>query len=306
MSFAGDEVIYIGTRGVYHEGVAERLRARGAREIIPVDVELDIKLRNQFVREYFEDNGREFARIEDALACGGGAASIAQDTCLYVVRSSVDAPLEEEVPLRDYERYIQAGAALDGHMLEWCEFFDDDGENISCMNRQFCELTALYWIWKNAQNDIVGIEHYRRRFLLPDNWQKAFRGDVDVILPVPLYVWPGIAGNYLARHATGPWETMMEVLKEMDETCYGAAKDFFENTGCYSPCNMLIAKSDVFKELCDWMFPVLFEVRSRCGDYEDAYQNRYFGFLSERLITFFFYWKRDVYRVVYADKSFLR
>ena len=44
---------------------------------------------------------------------------------------------------------------------------------------------------------------------------------------------------------------------------------------------------------------------AQIGEREDAYQNRYPGFLSERLITFFFEKNRARYKVVYADKNFL-
>ncbi len=307
-AFAENDRVYIGTRSIYHTQITEKLKGLGVNDIVPVDVSLDIDLRGAFVADYLRNSGRKFIRLEELL--GGKRKGIKDNytylnCCVLVVKSTKDSPIRRDVELKPYEHYIQAGAAIDGRKLDEYDFYDDECDGISDLNRQFCELTALYWSWKNIKDDIIGIEHYRRRFILQECWTQAFDEKlVDAILPVPLYVRPSIEGNYLGRHNGESWNEMLNILHELDPKLESAARVFFGTTGCYSPCNMLIARKEVLNDLCSWLFPLLFEVRKRCGTYDDPYQNRYLGFLSERLITFFFYWKRDQYKVAYADKTF--
>ncbi len=57
--------VYLAMRGVNHEKVAGELRDAGIREIIPVTVELDMRLRNAYVRRYAKDRGRTFCMIDE-------------------------------------------------------------------------------------------------------------------------------------------------------------------------------------------------------------------------------------------------
>ena len=56
---------------------------------------------------------------------------------------------------------IQVGATLHP---DFGYTSDNIGENISAKNLNYCELTALFWAWKNLACDYIGLCHYRRYF----------------------------------------------------------------------------------------------------------------------------------------------
>ncbi len=67
------------------------------------------------------------------------------------------------MPVASIYTPLQVGAALSSeHFPEYT--WDDTGDNISIKNKQYNELTALYWARHNSQADIVGLVHYRRYF----------------------------------------------------------------------------------------------------------------------------------------------
>ena len=288
-----DWPVYLGTRGIYHGDLTRKLCRMGMKTVIPVTPDLDCELRNRFLKIHFSERGREYPKLMESH----------ESACIYVARSVFDKPLRQEYKLSEFQKEIQVGAALTDQKI--CRLTDDTGEHISDRNKQFCELTALYWLWKNAGQEIVGLEHYRRHFLMGERWLSEMRDrKIDVILPTPLYVAPSIAGNYRERHVASDWDFMMDYMRRIYPEYYIEACRFFE-TNLYSPCNMFIMKKKVLDDLCVWLFPILFICAEHGGKREDAYQNRYPGFLSERLMTFFFEKNRDRYRVVYADKNFM-
>lgn len=295
--------VYLAMRGVNHPHMKDTLLKCGMKKIIPVDVELDLFIRNQYLKKYYNSIGREYTKIDDPSFLNTVSDNGDLKERIYVAGSAFDKPLQKAYSLADYEKLIQVGTDLSPQRLD-TDCFDNIGDNISIKNSQFCELTGLYWIWKNATEDIVGLVHYRRHFTLPVDWVSRMKNhNIDVILPIPLYVAPSIEGNFRRRHTESVWDTMLAILKRQDDK--DEASNFFKETALYSPCNMFIMRREILDDLCKWMFPIIFEVTEKCGVLDDSYQNRYPGFVSERLITYFFEKKRNKYKVVYSDKNFL-
>lgn len=68
------------------------------------------------------------------------------------------------VPTNEIYQPIHVGKA---NILDDLGFIgDNQGDNISHLNRLYCELTGLYWGWKHINEDYIGLCHYRRYFAM--------------------------------------------------------------------------------------------------------------------------------------------
>ena len=74
---------------------------------------------------------------------------------------------------------VQVGSANASKRMEGM-MHDDEGENISQKNPQYCELTAQYWAWKNVDADYYGLCHYRRFLCFRDvDTTRNLRGQIE-------------------------------------------------------------------------------------------------------------------------------
>ncbi len=312
-------VVYMGIRGDGFEHVSLLLKKIGFDRVVPVSPAIDTELRNKYVRIRFEDAGKVFIKISDFSSQISDMSSVDEikqshqingkenSAIIYIAKILNDTQFTNPVTLHDHERIIQVGCALADNRDVSAIVFDNVGENISDKNRQFCELTGLYWLWKHAENDIIGLEHWRRRFILPDGWDDIMKEqNIDVVLSVPLYLMPSLEGNFKTRHMPEIWDAMIDVMSEVHPDEVETVKEYFCENDLFTPCNMFIAKKDVICVYCEWMFPVVFKLHERIGEVDDKYQNRYPGFVAERLLSYYFDIRRDRYKVAYADKTFLR
>ncbi|MBQ7883295.1 MAG: DUF4422 domain-containing protein [Phascolarctobacterium sp.] len=58
---------------------------------------------------------------------------------------------------------------------------DNTGDNISDKNASYCELTGLYWAWKNLDCEYIGLCHYRRYFGKSSNFLTYIREEKEQI-----------------------------------------------------------------------------------------------------------------------------
>ncbi len=178
---------------------------------------------------------------------------------------------------------------------------DNNGENISSKNPFYCELTALYWAWKNLNSQYIGLVHYRRYFStkkrLPKDEIKRIKAvltkeeldsklnNTDIILPKKRnYYIENLYSHYEHTMHIEPLQETREIIKEKFSE-YLPEFDKLKTRTSAHMFNMFIMKKEILDEYCTWLFDILFELEKRVDVSKyDAFHARFFGRVSELLL----------------------
>lgn len=209
-----------------------------------------------------------------------------KDICIYVADHRDGQPF-----VREPYRLLRVGCDGDAIRDDRVSY-DSTGESIAFKNFAYCELTGLYWIWKNAEHDIIGMIHYRRSLASPESGEalncqeieKALEAH-DCLVPEPVTLACSVAEHYCSGHIAYDLLALMGVMEAQPER-YRTAFAQVMSSKQIIPCNIMIARKQIFDAYCSWLFSVLLECEQRIDLYtgRDAYQRRVFGFLAERLM----------------------
>lgn len=192
-----------------------------------------------------------------------------------------------------YYQYIKVGKNKEKFGKDYIS--DDTKDNISKKNENYCELTAIYWIWKNYKIDeYIGICHYRRFFinlpffnLLNENKILKIMRKFDVILPKTVYMKEGIWNHF--SHGISGKEKDLESLQKLIKNKYNDYYDSFNEVMFgkkLSYYNMFIMKKKDFSNYCEWLFELLNEFENYIDlTYYTIQQRRIYGFMSEFLLN---------------------
>lgn len=167
---------------------------------------------------------------------------------------------------------------------------EHEGENIDNLNPWFCELTGLYWIWKNSKEDIVGLEHYRRYFVNRRN-QLLSEDEIRTILETNDIIC--IRANYSYRNPpktwlikTGKWNEMQKFLifckHYIGQKYYDACVEHL-NGDWHALGNMFITKKEVIDKYCTFIFDILAAYIEAEKHYGRELPRRIIGYFTEFL-----------------------
>lgn len=173
-----------------------------------------------------------------------------------------------------------------------------EGDNIDFLNPWYCELTGLYYLWKHVDDEIVGLEHYRRYFvnnkgkLLSEKEINELLTEIDVLCPIQFnkrnewYCNPEIMlfgkTSYLSKMPNAVKHALFFIRKN-NEDFWDFVKNIWLNKKYIMSNNMFICKKEIINEYCTYIFSSLFEANEYYKYDLNKNTKRIYGYITECL-----------------------
>ena len=188
-----------------------------------------------------------------------------EDFAMYVVTHK-KLPPEHVQSLPEGYKLIHAGRA---GKEDLGYIGDHTGENISDLNPYLNEITALYWLWKNTSDEIVGLSHYRRFFTANGKNFLTREETLDILKRHDIIV------NTLTTHRAPTREILSNDICNEEITAvsemilrknlmraqpdYLDAFDYKMNSPTCFYKNMFVTRRPIFDAYCEWLFSFLID-----------------------------------------------
>lgn len=165
-----------------------------------------------------------------------------------------------------------------------------EGDNIDYLNPWYCELTGLYYLWKHVDDDIVGLEHYRRYFVneknkpLSENEIRIALNDCDILC---------IRANYSKRRPPKTWlirnDKWFDMQKFLTFIKVYVGQEYYEtcinhlNGDWHALGNMFITRKELIDKYCEFMYDLTFAYMEAEKSYGRQLPGRIIGYFTEFL-----------------------
>lgn len=288
----------------HHGAITAELSKRSLKDYFCIDSPKEAAL----MQRYYEKTGQYLPLRSCHSSHRNGNQTGTISLHVYMVRFYKDMVLKNPPGLPGWLCPIQAGAALTE--IPSADIRDDTGDNISEKNGNYSELTALYWIWKNAGNQgqdhcYFGLFHYRRILdITEEDICRIAENGIDVVLPYPTMHFPSIDEHHRRYVKDGDWTAMVSALEELAPEYAEAMPRIFSGPYFYN-YNIFIARKQIFDGFCAWLFPILerTEELSIPKGWERA--DRYIGYLGESLTTLYFMYHKNDFKIAHTGRLML-
>lgn len=175
---------------------------------------------------------------------------------------------------------------------------DNIGDNISLLNSGFCELTGLYWGWKNLNAEYLGLVHYRRHFsmgkksndifenILTYNELQPLLNKYKIFVPKKrFYIIETLYSHYKHTHHIEHLDKTRKIIN-FKYKAYVKSFDKVMNQRYGYMFNMMIMEKSLLDQYCAWLFDILFELEKDIDVSElSFFQGRLYGRISEILLN---------------------